>query len=92
MTDPIIAAGYMTCRCGAVGFPLDAVWLGDDLILARYASSCDHLPESVRIICPSDLQPEGRCIGINASGTRCRRRSGTGQWCVQHSPQREPRS
>lgn len=79
----------MACRCGVIGFPVDAVWLQDDLILAVYKADCGHVPETVRIVRPSDLQPEGRCIGMTAAGTRCRRHPTGGSWCSQHAPDRQ---
>ncbi len=91
--DPLVAAGHAVCsRCGAIGWPADAIWLDEGLILALYAPGCDHVPERLRLIRPSELRPEGRCIGTTVGGARCSQPSSNGQWCAQHAPERESRS
>ena len=60
--DPLLCAGHLTCRtCGRRGWPLDAVWLGDDLILATYESPCwhDKRPATL-VVFPSELEPASR--------------------------------
>ena len=44
--DPILAAGYRWCpQCRTESFPVDATWLGTDLILATFglALSAAHV-------------------------------------------------
>jgi len=90
--DPLLLAGHMSCRrCGAIGWPEDATWLADDLIVAVYLPGCVHIKELTRITRPSELQPDSRCMGTCASGARCGRRTVRGAWCAQHVPDREAR-
>jgi hypothetical protein len=84
--DALMLAGRAVCKCGAIAWPADAAWLDEDHLLARYVPNCDHVTESVRLVHPNELKPEGRCIGVTLEGTRCRRRSTTGHWCSQHAP------
>lgn len=45
--DALDAAGYARCPvCGARGYPLDAVWLGDGLLVASYSAPCEHAAEA----------------------------------------------
>lgn len=55
--DPLVAAGRLACRiCGALAYPIDAEWLGDDLVLATFPARCEHGPDAAAyIITPSEL-------------------------------------
>lgn len=89
--DPILAAGYRWCSpCRAEAFPLDAAWLGPDLILVTYGPLCRHQPDPrTMTVTPSELTPvEDRCAATTRAGTRCRAwpRPGTA-YCCQHDRQ-----
>ena len=91
MADPILAAGFRFCTpCHAEAWPVDAAWLGADLILVSYPAVCRHIAAQAMVITVSAMvvtQP--RCAGITAAGTRCRSKpTGGAEFCWQHHPGR----
>lgn len=82
--DAILFAGVVRCGlCGRAGFPVDAGWLGDGLIIATYAAPCCHLRGGMVVMSPgvfpagpeadwSRHVPGRRCAGRNRKGQPCR--------------------
>jgi hypothetical protein len=97
--DAILRAGFIACRrCGRRGWPSDAEWLADDLILAAYAAPCWHARALTQLTVPSELAeaagPEPAwCRGTVRNGARkgrrCANRARPGaEFCVNHMPNR----
>jgi|SRR6516164_7955142 hypothetical protein len=90
--DPILAAGYRWCpQCRTESFPVDATWLGTDLILATFGPLCRHRPEAATLtVTPSAMTPhDDRCRGLTAAGTRCRKWPQLdSDYCHKHAHQR----
>ena len=86
--DPILCANYVECACGSRSWPVEAGWVGDDLLLVTFdpehAPGCPHrgFPRLVLLDqgqgdggIPSVDRPRGRrvCRGLAVStGQRCR--------------------
>lgn len=84
-------AGHLTCRhCPENSYPADAVWLGPDLLLARYRPACPHLAEQVRLVQPSTLRVDDRCAAVLPAGTRCSDTAGPDGLCPAHDSARTP--
>jgi hypothetical protein len=103
--DPILVAGYNTCTvCGATSYPTDADWMGEELILATFATAC-------RPNCPRQRNP-GRTVLLelgadpaipevqrprlcraiaSTTGRPCRGYAQPGSgYCHTHNPARRP--
>ena len=88
--DPFLAAGVLCCpTCRGQGHPTGASWVDDDLILATFASPCEHHGESTQLVVPSLIAAAtGRCFGVTAAGTWCRNRARRGgRYCGAHDRQ-----
>lgn len=89
--DPLLAAGYLDCaRCGAAGFPTDAVWLAPDLLVAIYEGPCPHV-SIARLVDTAQQGPPTRCLGTTLAGRRCNRSAGPDGYCQTHDPARVQR-
>jgi hypothetical protein len=81
--DPIICAGAVRCgTCGAVGYPREAEWVSESLILATYEAPCRHVKSRTMVVDPASIPYTDqelakyvrgrRCAGHNARGRPCR--------------------
>jgi hypothetical protein len=98
---PLLRAGFRLCGiCRAIGFPVDAEWVSDALILVTYGASCQHTKSTTILIDPDDITqadidpakhvPGRRCTGRNKRGRSCRSCARPGSdFCRAHqlSPQ-----
>lgn len=85
--DAGLAAGHLSCDgCGAVTYPVEARWLDETWVIARFPTACDHTVESVRLVAPTTLPVDGRCQGMTRAGTRCKLPVTTRGWCGIHLP------
>jgi hypothetical protein len=89
--DPILAAGHVRCpECGRAGYPVDAEWAGEGLILVSYAASCEHHGPGTFFVATALLEPSRTWCNATAASTGelCRKpaRGGTG-YCRWHRDQ-----
>lgn len=86
--DPLLIAGTVHCAtedCGAVAFPIDAVWVGRQ-ILVSFPAACAHTNAMIWLVAPGqDEEEDDTCGAATRSGRACRRRTG-GTFCHQHHP------
>ena len=94
--DSLVRAGvFWRAYCGLIGYPADAAWLGNGLILAAYLAVCSHTRPLVTIVdpageLPGDITaekylPGRRCAGTNRRGRPCRSRARAGSdYCPAH--------
>jgi hypothetical protein len=56
--DPLRFAGIIICNlCGRRGYPVDAGWMADDLLLVTFDSPCWHNKEPItKLVTPSQLE------------------------------------
>jgi hypothetical protein len=103
--DPILCAGARQCMiCGAVGFPLDAEWIDDIMILVSYEGACRHaraatvIVDTMSITAGSDIDLTRyvrgrRCAGRTRRGRPCRAYARPGSdFCGAHPAPRRPGS
>lgn len=89
--DPILVAYRWCSTCRAESYPLDAIWLGPDLLLVAFEPLCRHHTEPLTQIVRASAVTlaEARCAGLTAAGARCRARPAIGgEFCRHHDPSR----
>lgn len=101
--DPITVVGARQCgTCAAVGYPLDAMWISESLILVTYEASCRHAKSETVVIDPSTIVTTElelakyvrgrRCAGRNARRRPCRAYAQPGSdFCWSHQEQPDSR-
>jgi hypothetical protein len=101
--DPITVVGARQCgTCAAVGYPLDAIWVSDSLILVTYDASCQHVKSGTVVIDPASIVTTDlelaryvrgrRCAGVNARRRPCRAYAQPGSdFCWSHRGQPDSR-
>jgi len=94
--DPLLLAGFSQCPiCGAVGFPVEAAWASDALIVVTYGPTCRHKKAITMLVNPEEIPrvdfdpgkyvPGRRCTGRNRHGRSCRARARPGSdYCGSH--------
>jgi hypothetical protein len=86
--DPILAGGHLRCpECGRAGYPVDAEWAGEGLVLASYAAPCEHYGPETILVSTALLTPSETWCNATASSTGqlCRRPStGSTGYCRWH--------
>ncbi len=97
--DPLLYAGIIVCNtCGRRGYPVEAGWIAEDLLVATFDRPCWHerQPQVTKLVTPSKLElakpAPGQCQGIIASGARqgqrCTRLARPGaEYCASHQRQ-----
>jgi hypothetical protein len=99
--DPLIRARFVRCdTCGRIGFPTDATWIDDRLLLVAYPAMCSHVPARTAVVDPTQISrfsladvslyaPGRRCAGIAfTTRKRCRSHAEAGsEFCSWHGAQ-----
>lgn len=103
--DPILVAGFNTCRgCGAKSYPTDADWVGEELILATFTTTCQpgcsRRRDAARTVLLElgadpvipEVQRPRLCRAIaSTTGRQCRGYAQPGSgYCHTHNPARRP--
>jgi hypothetical protein len=89
--DPYAAAGHLWCdQCQEWGFPTEAAWLAESLIVATYGG-CSHVA-STRTVDLAKILHDARCTALTKAGRRCHLDAGPGGLCPVHAGSRREAS
>jgi hypothetical protein len=87
-TDPLLAAGHVSCSvCHTVTYPVEARWLDETWLIARFSVACEHVRTTVRMVAAATLPIDRRCQAVTSRGTRCKLPVVKGGWCGVHVPE-----